>query len=68
MTDESTHRPADDAERQHDAGEFDVAGVPVGPRARQLLTLEFGDRKDFDDPTHVEHLGATLPALHSLGR
>ena len=35
---------------------------------RQLLTLEFGDRKDFDDPTHVEHLGATLPALHSLGR
>jgi aquaporin Z len=33
----------DDAERA-------VAGFPMGPRARHLLALEFGDRRDFDDP------------------
>ena len=27
-----------------------LAGVPLTPRARHLLELEFGDRKDFDDP------------------
>jgi aquaporin Z len=35
------------------AEEYDdlsVAGVPLGPRARHLLTLEFGDRRDFDNP------------------
>src|SRR5690348_11015593 len=26
------------------------AGFPMGPRARHLLALEFGSRKDFDDP------------------
>jgi aquaporin Z len=30
--------------------EYELAGVPLTPRARHLLTLEFGDRKDFDDP------------------
>src|SRR5664279_1033914 len=30
--------------------EYDVAGVPLTPRTQHLLTLEFGDRKDFDDP------------------
>ena len=29
---------------------FDLAGVPLTPRAHHLLELEFGDRKDFDDP------------------
>ncbi len=28
----------------------ELAGVPLTPRADHLLTLEFGDRKDFDDP------------------
>jgi aquaporin Z len=28
---------------------FDIAGVPLTPRAQHLLELEFGDRKDFDD-------------------
>ena len=28
----------------------ELAGVPLTPRAEHLLTLEFGDRKDFDDP------------------
>ncbi len=27
-------------------------GLTFGPRSRHLLTLEFGDRKDFDDPSH----------------
>jgi aquaporin Z len=29
---------------------YDIAGVPLTPRAHHLLELEFGDRKDFDDP------------------
>src|SRR5207344_268174 len=41
---------ADNPENRGDHGEFDVAGYPLAPRARHLLTLEFGDRKDFDDP------------------
>ncbi len=41
---------ADDPENRGDPGEFDVAGFPLAPRARHLLALEFGDRKDFDDP------------------
>ncbi len=28
----------------------DIAGIPLTPRAEHLLTLEFGDRRDFDDP------------------
>ena len=27
-------------------------GLPFAPRTRHLLMLEFGDRKDFDDPRH----------------
>jgi aquaporin Z len=39
------------AEEHKDEGEqLDLAGIPLTPRARHLLTLEFGDRKDFDDP------------------
>ena len=41
---------ADDPENRDDSREFDVAGFPLAPRARHLLALEFGDRKDFDDP------------------
>jgi aquaporin Z len=33
-----------------DAPGYDIAGIPLTPRARHLLELEFGDRKDFDDP------------------
>jgi aquaporin Z len=29
---------------------YDIAGIPLSPRANHLLELEFGDRKDFDDP------------------
>jgi aquaporin Z len=38
--------PSHDAE----APGYDLAGVPLTPRAHHLLELEFGDRKDFDDP------------------
>jgi aquaporin Z len=38
--------PTPDAE----APGYDLAGVPLTPRAHHLLELEFGDRKDFDDP------------------
>jgi aquaporin Z len=40
-------------EERRDPGEsmgWDLAGAPLSPRARHLLALEFGDRKDFDDP------------------
>ena len=37
-------------ERKDKASEFNIAGVPLGPRTQHLLALEFGDRKDFDDP------------------
>lgn len=37
-------------ERAEEPSSADVAGVPLGPRARHLLALEFGDRRDFDDP------------------
>jgi aquaporin Z len=29
---------------------YELAGIPLTPRARHLLALEFGDLKDFDDP------------------
>ncbi len=32
------------------ATESELVGMPLTPRARHLLALEFGDRKDFDDP------------------
>ena len=38
------------AESVHTPTAYDVAGVPLTPRTRHLLALEFGDRKDFDDP------------------
>ena len=37
-------------EREDEAAESDLAGIPLGPRTRHLLALEFGDRRDFDDP------------------
>lgn len=36
--------------REAEAAEPDLPGIPLGPRTRHLLTLEFGDRRDFDDP------------------
>jgi aquaporin Z len=32
-------------------GQWDVAPGPLGPRARQLLALEFGSQAEFDDPS-----------------
>lgn len=40
----------DPAKTASDPGQFDLAGLPLSPRTRHLLALEFGDRKDFDDP------------------
>jgi aquaporin Z len=40
----------DPAKTATDPGQFDLAGLPLSPRTRHLLALEFGDRKDFDDP------------------
>ncbi len=37
-------------EPKGEPAEFDLAGVSFGPSTRHLLALEFGDRKDFDDP------------------
>ena len=43
---------SDDTEDKHEgeAAESELAGIPLGPRTRHLLALEFGDRRDFDDP------------------
>ncbi|HEX3360301.1 MAG TPA: aquaporin [Solirubrobacterales bacterium] len=44
-------RPGDAPPRPPaEAAGYDLAGIPLTPRARHLLALEFGDRKDFDDP------------------
>jgi aquaporin Z len=37
-------------EDQEEATDVGLAGLPLAPRTRHLLALEFGDRKDFDDP------------------
>jgi len=37
-------------EDQEEATDIGLAGLPLAPRTRHLLALEFGDRKDFDDP------------------
>jgi aquaporin Z len=39
-----------EGERKEESRESDLAGMPLGSRTRRLLALEFGDRKDFDDP------------------
>jgi len=73
VADESTHRPTDDADGRDDGSEFDVAGVPLSPRAQQLLELEFGDRRDFHDPRlewrrlFSELLGTFLLVLVAAG-
>jgi aquaporin Z len=50
MAEGTEDRRPDGVDDRDDAGQFAVAGVPLSPRARRLLALEFGDRKDFDDP------------------
>ena len=37
-------------EHEDETPESELAGIPLGPRTRHLLALEFGDRRDFDDP------------------
>jgi aquaporin Z len=46
VTDRAPKEPDD----RDESTEFDLAGTSLSPRARHLLALEFGDRKDFDDP------------------
>jgi aquaporin Z len=41
---------AADPKDRDDPNELGLAGFPLAPRSRHLLMLEFGDRKDFDDP------------------
>jgi aquaporin Z len=70
MADESDEPRVDD---RGDDAEFAVAGVPLAPRAQHLLALEFGDRKDFDDPRlewrrlFSELLGTFLLVLVAAG-
>jgi aquaporin Z len=40
----------DSAERKDVPADPQFAGLPLSPRSRHLLALEFGDRRDFDDP------------------
>ncbi len=40
---------ADDPKDQADPNEISLA-LPLAPRTRHIFALEFGDRKDFDDP------------------
>ncbi len=41
----------DDSAQQKDVpADPQFAGLPLSPRSRHLLALEFGDRRDFDDP------------------
>src|SRR5215469_18085060 len=56
------------------AGEPEAAGVGLlGPRARQLLGLEFGSRDEFDDPglawrrLFAETLGTFMLVLVAAG-
>jgi aquaporin Z len=55
------------------AAGYDLAGVPLTPRARHILELEFGDRKDFDDPRlewrrlFAELLGTFMLVLVAAG-
>jgi aquaporin Z len=46
MSDDRVEEPED----QEEATDVGLAGLPFAPRTRHLLALEFGDRKDFDDP------------------
>jgi aquaporin Z len=70
MADGSDAPQVDDRD---DDAEFAVAGFPLSPRARQLLTLEFGNRKDFHDPRlewrrlFSELLGTFLLVLVAAG-
>ncbi|HEY5333813.1 MAG TPA: hypothetical protein VIJ21_09725 [Solirubrobacterales bacterium] len=46
--------------------ELEAAALPLTPRSRHLLTLEFGDRRDFDDPRlEWRRLFAELPPARS---
>ena len=46
MTDDA----ADERRPEDGNDELSLAGATLGPRARHLLELEFGDRRDWDDP------------------
>jgi aquaporin Z len=73
MADGSDEPLVDGGDDRDDDAEFAVAGFPLSPRARQLLTLEFGNRKDFHDPRlewrrlFSELLGTFLLVLVAAG-
>jgi aquaporin Z len=73
MADGSDEPLVDGGDDRDDDAEFAVAGFPLSPRARQLLTLEFGNRKDFHDPRFKwrrlfsELLGTFLLVLVAAG-
>ncbi|MGE5408292.1 MAG: MIP/aquaporin family protein [Syntrophothermus sp.] len=64
---------ADRDNPQEDSSDLQLAGLPLAPRARHLLELEFGDRRDFDDPRlewrrlFSELLGTFLLVLVAAG-
>jgi aquaporin Z len=64
---------ADDPEIHDDPSDLRGAGMPDARRARHLLALEFGDRKDFDDPSlewrrlFAEMLGTFFLVLVAAG-
>jgi aquaporin Z len=64
---------ADDPEIHDDRSDLRAAGMPDASRARHLLALEFGDRKDFDDPSlewrrlFAEMLGTFFLVLVAAG-
>ncbi len=41
---------AEESKDPEEVGDLNLAGLPFAPRTLHLLALEFGDRKDFDDP------------------
>jgi aquaporin Z len=50
MTESAGQAPADAAPSARAGSELAQAVLPLAPRTHHLLMLEFGDRKDFDDP------------------
>jgi aquaporin Z len=64
---------ADDHEIHDDHSDFSAADMPLPPRGRHLLDLEFGDRKDFGDPSlegrrlFAEMLGTFFLVLVAAG-
>jgi hypothetical protein len=59
MSDDRVEEPED----QEEATDVGLAGLPLAPRTRHLFALEFGDRKDFDDPRQSAKRPGQIAAL-----